>query len=60
MVDSLDPNDELPAFPPQVSLVQHPDMVNKSATPNTHIGSFNQTYIIKQINKKLINQFFFP
>jgi len=38
-----DPTDELPAFPPQVPLVQHPDMVNKSATPNTHIGSFNQT-----------------
>jgi hypothetical protein len=38
-----DPNDELPAFPPQVPLVQHPDMVNKSATPETHIGTFNQT-----------------
>ena len=38
-----DPNDELPAFPPQVLLVQHPDMVNKTSTPDTHIGSYNQT-----------------
>jgi hypothetical protein len=37
------PNDELPAFPPEVPIVQHPDMVNKSSTPNTHIGSYNQT-----------------
>lgn len=36
------PNDELPAFPPQIPIVQHPDMVNKSATPETHIGSFDQ------------------
>ena len=38
-----DPNDKLPAFPPQVPIVQHPDMVNKSATPETHIGSYNQS-----------------
>ena len=38
-----DPNDELPAFPPQVPIVQHPDMVNKSSTPETHIGTYNQT-----------------
>jgi len=38
-----DPNDELPAFPPQVPIVQHPDMVNKSSTPETHIGSYNQS-----------------
>jgi Protein of unknown function (DUF1264) len=38
-----DPNDKLPAFPPQVPIVQHPDMVNKSSTPETHIGSYNQT-----------------
>jgi hypothetical protein len=37
------PNDELPAFPPQVPIVQHPDMVNKSSTPETHIGTYNQT-----------------
>jgi hypothetical protein len=37
------PNDKLPAFPPQVQIVQHPDMVNKSSTPETNIGSFNQT-----------------
>lgn len=37
------PNDKLPAFPPQVPIVQHPDMVNKSSTPETHIGSYNQT-----------------
>jgi len=37
------PNDELPAFPPQEIIVQHPDMVNKSSTPETHIGNFNQT-----------------
>jgi hypothetical protein len=37
------PNDKLPAFPPQEIIVQHPDMVNKSSTPETHIGSYNQT-----------------
>jgi hypothetical protein len=37
------PNDKLPAFPPQVQIVQHPDMVNKSSTPETNIGSFNRT-----------------
>jgi hypothetical protein len=37
------PNDELPAFPPQEIIVQHPDMVNKSSIPETHIGNFNQT-----------------
>ena len=37
------PNDKLPAFPPQVPIVQHPDMVNKSSTPETHIGTYNQT-----------------
>ena len=37
------PSDELPAFPPQEIIVQHPDMVNKSSTPETHIGNFNQT-----------------
>jgi hypothetical protein len=36
------PNDKLRPFPPQVSIVQHPDMVNKSPTPETHIGSYNQ------------------
>jgi hypothetical protein len=36
-------NDKLPAFPPQVPIVQHPDMVNKSSTPETHIGTYNQT-----------------
>ncbi len=37
------PNDQMPAFPPQVQIVQHPDMVNMSAIPETHSGSFNQT-----------------
>jgi hypothetical protein len=37
------PNDELPAFPPQEIIVQHPDMVNKTAIPETNIGSYNQT-----------------
>lgn len=37
------PNDQLPAFPPQIPIVQHPDMVNKSSTPETHIGSYNQS-----------------
>jgi hypothetical protein len=37
------PNDKLPAFPPQVPIVQHPNMVNKSSTPETHNGSYNQS-----------------
>ncbi len=37
------PKDKLPAFPPQVEEVQHPFMVNSTATPNTTEGSFNQT-----------------
>jgi hypothetical protein len=37
------PIDKLPAFPPQFQIVQHPYMVNKSTTPETNIGSFNQT-----------------
>jgi hypothetical protein len=39
---TLNPNDKLRPFPPQVSIVQHPDMVNKSSTPETHIGSYNR------------------
>ena len=37
------PKDKIPAFPPQVEEVQHPFMVNSTATPNTTEGSFNQT-----------------
>jgi hypothetical protein len=37
------PNDNTPAFPPQIQQVQHPDMVNSSAKPETNSGSFNQT-----------------
>ena len=37
------PNDVLSAFPPQEIIVQHTDIVNKSTTPNTHSGSYNQT-----------------
>jgi hypothetical protein len=39
------PNDNMPAFPPQVQIVQHPFMVNQTVTPDSehHQGHFNQT-----------------
>ena len=37
------PNDNTPAFPPQIQQVQHPDMVNSSVKQETNSGSFNQT-----------------
>ena len=43
VIITWNPNDLLPAFPPQEIIVQHPDMVNKTAIPETHIGSYNQT-----------------
>jgi hypothetical protein len=43
VVIAWDPKDKLPAFPPQVEMVQHPFMVNSTVTPEMHKGSFNQT-----------------
>lgn len=39
------PNDRVPAFPPQVMQNDHPFMLNTTVTPQTetHAGSFNQT-----------------
>jgi hypothetical protein len=37
------PKDTLPTFPPQVEQVQYPFMIDATATPNIHTGSFNQT-----------------
>ncbi len=39
------PNDDMPAFPPQVQIVQHPFMVNQTVTSDSehHQGHFNQT-----------------
>lgn len=43
VIITWNPQDKLPAFPPQVEEVQHPFMVNSTAVPNTNTGSFNQT-----------------
>ena len=43
VVITWNPKDKLPVFPPQVEQVDHPFMVNATATPNIHAGSFNQT-----------------
>src|SRR5688572_27220574 len=43
VIITWNPNDKLPAFPPQIQIVQHSDMVNKTTIPETTIGSFNQT-----------------
>ena len=43
VVITWNPKDKLPVFPPQVEQVDHPFMVNVTATPNIHAGSFNQT-----------------
>lgn len=43
VIITWNPKDNLPAFPPQIEEVQHPFMVNSTATPNTNSGSFNQT-----------------
>ena len=48
------PKDTLLTFPPQVEQVQHPFMINTTATPNIHTGSFNQT--LKYLN---LNFFYF-
>jgi hypothetical protein len=41
------PNDDMPAFPPQVQVVQHPFMVNQTVIPDTehNQGHFNQTLV---------------
>jgi hypothetical protein len=43
VIITWNPKDKLPAFPPQAEQVQHPFMVNATAVPNIHAGSFNQT-----------------
>lgn len=43
VIITWNPKDTLPTFPPQVEQVQHPFMINATATPNIHAGSFNQT-----------------
>jgi hypothetical protein len=37
------PNDNTPAFPPQIQQVQHPYIVNSTVKPETNSGGFNQT-----------------
>ena len=37
------PNDNTPAFPPQIHRVQHPYMINSTVKRETNSGSFNQT-----------------
>ena len=39
------PNDDMPAFPPQVQIVQHPFMVNQTVTPDTE---HHQGYLTKR------------
>jgi hypothetical protein len=45
IIITWNPNDNAPAFPPQVQIVQHPFMINKTVIPETETqsGSFNQT-----------------
>jgi len=43
VIITWNPKDKLAVFPPQVEQVDHPFMVNATATPNIHAGSFNQT-----------------
>ena len=45
VIITWNPNDKLPAFPPQEQIVQHPDMVNTTVPveSETHTGIFNQT-----------------
>ena len=43
VIITWNPNDSLPAFPPQEQQVEHPFMVNATVKPETTLGSFNQT-----------------
>lgn len=45
VIITWNPNDKLPAFPPQEQIVQHPDIVNATVPieSETGAGSFNQT-----------------
>lgn len=43
VIITWNPNDNLPAFPPQEQQVEHPFMVNATVKPETTSGSFNQT-----------------
>ena len=43
IIITWNPNDLLPAFPPQEQQVEHPFMVNSTVKPETMKGSFNQT-----------------
>jgi hypothetical protein len=45
VIITWNPNDKAPIFPPQVIQVQHPFMINTTASPETqtHSGTFNQT-----------------
>ncbi len=40
---TCNPNDNLPAFLPQIRQVEHPFMVNATVKPEITSGSFNQT-----------------
>lgn len=43
VIITWNPNDNLPAFPPQEQQVEHPFMVNATVKPETTSGNFNQT-----------------
>lgn len=43
VIITWNPNDMLPAFPPQVQQVEHQFMVNSTVKPEINQGSFNQT-----------------
>ena len=43
VIITWNPNDNLPAFPPQEQQVEHPFMLNATVKPETTSGSFNQT-----------------
>ena len=45
VIITWNPNDLLPAFPPQEQQVEHPFMVNSTVKPETMKGRFNQTLI---------------
>lgn len=45
VIITWNPNDLLPAFPPQEQQVEHPFMVNSTVKPETMNGSFNQILI---------------
>lgn len=43
VIITWNPKDLIPAFPPQVELVDHPFMVNSTVKPEVNTGTFNQT-----------------